>query len=362
MKAKSYALTALFKEGEVVEHPGGHFTPNYWPVETIERFILAQGTDVPPVVDPGELQELEAKLEASIETEHRYPGAAYVPVGLAPQTREDTIAAGLEVIFSGERRLEDLTLDAFTNFVKVAPPNTPIDDLLTMVYAFRTTQRTHRIQDNIGDERLAAAWLALYDNVSDDKKTYLLQQLPLIPKLGAWVDLQPLAVANYKAHPWPLPARGSAPTANALHGAIVDLFARALSKDRDIILEEHAEGGADDAANMSGAALGTPRTGSLPDSTCRLARDIAFTLRPIANVNDLSEEEYNKAKMTTYIGLSKLIVALKKVWANAYATERSVSDTERSLGVLPDEERAEVLAAAPNEFGKSHLSARPLRC
>ncbi|EJD39587.1 DUF924-domain-containing protein [Auricularia subglabra TFB-10046 SS5] len=339
MKAKTYALAALFNDAKIVEHAGGHFTPSYWPFEEIERFILAQGTSIAPLTDPGELEGVAAKMEASLLAESRYPGAPFVPLGLSPAVRQAILDAGLPHLLDGERT-SPLKAEDFVRLLQTAPRH--LDDLLVVAHAFRSK----RASEHEGDTVFAACWLALYEL----DPTYMLRQLPLVPKFCEWVDLQAVAVANHERHPWTLPQRGVTPGAvNALHAAVVTLFADQLARDRDILLEQDAEGG-EDAVDLSAAAHGAPRTRSRPDTVCRLAREIALTLRPVPGADALSQQEYDRAKLTSYIGYAKLCGVLRQVWARSHSTTHAVTDTEKAMGVLSDADRAAILAAPPNEF------------
>ncbi|KZV93019.1 DUF924-domain-containing protein [Exidia glandulosa HHB12029] len=346
MREKTYNLAALFaNDAKILEHAGGHFTPNYWPFEEILQFILAQGTAILPLEDISETSPLETKLEASFATAQRYTGAAYVPLGLSSATRKALKDAGLDVLLNGERKPLDLKVNDFERLLKAVPSEERcMDDLLVVAHAFRS--RSGHEHNHEGNWLFAACWVALFDL----DPTFMLAHLPLVPKFCDWVDLSAIAVINYERHPWTIPARGvTTAQDNALHVAIVDLFANALAKDREILLEQGDAEGGEDVVDISAAAWGAPRSRARSDNVCRLARDVALALRPIT-VTTNDEAAYEKQKITSYVGYAKLVTVLKQVWTKTRMTAHQISDTEKAMGVLSDEERAAILAAPPNEF------------
>ena len=83
MKARTYALAALFTDAEVLEHAGGHFTPATWPVRRMVEFILKQGVGAAGEDgDVGEVSGFEEKMDLSLERACRNPGGRFVPLGM----------------------------------------------------------------------------------------------------------------------------------------------------------------------------------------------------------------------------------------------------------------------------------------
>ena len=65
MKERTVKLAEMFGEGEIVEHGGGHFTPQWWPWEKICHFILEQGVQVPEnlELDDGDCVTVEERIQ-----------------------------------------------------------------------------------------------------------------------------------------------------------------------------------------------------------------------------------------------------------------------------------------------------------
>ncbi|CAF3762377.1 unnamed protein product [Rotaria sordida] len=72
---RTLKLAAAFENPTIVAHPGGHFTPNSWPISNIKQFLLDQqqqlsyqSDEIPNVGEnpPQSLMTFEEKLEATI--------------------------------------------------------------------------------------------------------------------------------------------------------------------------------------------------------------------------------------------------------------------------------------------------------
>jgi hypothetical protein len=72
MKERTVKLAEWFEEAEILEHGGGHFTPQWWPWEKICEFILKQAGPLPDNVglDGGNLY-ITMKDEDSVTVEER---------------------------------------------------------------------------------------------------------------------------------------------------------------------------------------------------------------------------------------------------------------------------------------------------
>lgn len=72
MKERTLKLAATYEDAEIVEHGGGHFTPQWWPWDKIAKFLLAQSLPVEDFSDEDFGDEETKTVEDRLEKLIRY--------------------------------------------------------------------------------------------------------------------------------------------------------------------------------------------------------------------------------------------------------------------------------------------------
>src|SRR5271169_3685139 len=121
MKERTLKLAALYNDAEIVEHGGGHFTPQWWPWDKIVKFILDQSLPVEDFSDDDfkdeESNTVEERLEKLIRHwEIRGENSRSLPTFHSPLLREKF---GTSLRLSGIDTIGSLTGDKEDNHREV---------------------------------------------------------------------------------------------------------------------------------------------------------------------------------------------------------------------------------------------------
>ena len=347
MKERTLKLAALYEDSEIVEHGGGHFTPQWWPWDKIVKFILAQALPVEDfsghVFSDAECKSVEERLEKVVrywgihaEMVHHYPS-------FHSPTLHDWTDKSLELnnpdIVDGN--LHRLRLHAFRKFsgfcLQPDPTDTQLlDDLFVLSFFFHQKYLGDVTNDEPHYFRKMIAFLGVA------APEYLIQQFPLIVKFGHWRDLNSLALDNYCEY------METEINAKRIHSALIEFMGTQLRKDAAIISGQSTslsgeDGEGQDFTAVSLLALHVPRIKSSLDNQTHFARDLALWLRPASN---------EKEKLTAYVGYQKLYRSICTVLENT-SPDRSSYSKGREVETMPRltvEERLHVLSMPPNLF------------
>ncbi|RUS33130.1 hypothetical protein BC938DRAFT_472954 [Jimgerdemannia flammicorona] len=379
MEAKTRALAALFADGTgvTISHSGGHFTPAKWPVDRMAKFVMAQA-----IVDSDfdidretEFQGLEAKLAVSVEhyrkrasavvrtgsQKPKVPELVMYPIGMSASMR--TVVARHEafhglVEYPPVVRAEMFEDEAvITRFIEDAKSSSGrnaravVDDLVLVAFATRT-----RFQDEEPTELFFRVWMRIYLAFQPE---LVMGTLQFITTYGSWKELGKLAVLNRKIHEdeFAIDKVGT-DKCDVLHRAIVAAFVAQLTKDRTLVDSfEH-----DDAMHHttegellypSTCALGVPRIRSGVDKRCRLAKEVALLLYPLAEVNPAVRDDKLR-KQICYSAFTKLVSRLCRLLdrtsARYYNRQLELNRRKDRSAFFSEVERKEMLAAPPSDW------------
>ncbi|PRP89727.1 leucine-rich repeat, ribonuclease inhibitor subtype [Planoprotostelium fungivorum] len=331
MKQKTVSLSQLFENPTVLEHTGGHFTPNYWPLDEISKFILSHA--VPEVDDDVELSGFEAKASASNVSSHQ----GFHPRGLTKEMKEH--------IQSNPQMTKDHT--ELIRYVESLPRPVPasiLDDVLLLSFCFRDARKTHVTKGNqYHNQSQVAVWMALRGVDGE----YLMSKLPSVVTLSpeSWRELQYVAIEEARSLGYSRanPVRDFS-TKSTLYREIIQMYCQQLKMDRERMREGLGANGISECAKYC------PRMKTLGDELCHMARDIAQLIRPISK--EATEEVLTKGKLTAYTGYKKDIAKLTHALDqnNPDAVTLELGKQQLAKMRLTEEERRAVLSQPPNRF------------
>ncbi|MFT5681771.1 MAG: hypothetical protein ACI8RZ_002683, partial [Myxococcota bacterium] len=252
--SRTLALSEWFAQPAVASHPGGHFFPEKWPMDTISAFLTPFAEAVKPLerapltlFDPDALPGLDALL---CDT---------------PTETVSAVSAAVSGLSDNDRamRLDDLRTLAL---------------LQHQPYSYSPVQA---ITEPLPGDAMYRLWLAVAEVSGEHTLRRLVDH-------GGWSALTRLAVIAHRDFPgsdFP----GSDFPGSDFPTSIAAFFAEQLRLDEAALKED---------AVISSAALAAPRHRSATDRCCRLGRDIARLLFP--------EDE----KVDSYRGYRYLITRL----------------------------------------------------
>ena len=388
MKERTAKLAERFEEAEILEHGGGHFTPQWWPWEKICEFILKQAVPLPDnfgldggnlyitmkdedcVTVEERLQKLKEHAEM-IKALDRQHSVDLRPPTVRTKALQNWIGKTLgDVNVNGTEERQGMkskhgTLDEYYSILydnwhhfcqddADEINETFLDDLfVSSFYVYTVSTHTNR---NYFQSMLAQLAVAVPD--------YTVKRFPLIVKYSSWEKLNDLVSII-----WDLMIGDTQPkksdhvldtwkhwtitptlqeTARHLYKAILEYMGTTLRQDAAVITGQSnslsgEEGEGNDFTQLSFLAKSIPRIKGSLDNQTHFARDLALWLRPM---------KFEADKLTAYVGYQKLVRSICKVLENA-SSELSNHTKGRELEKIPRltlEERQAILAMPPNVF------------
>lgn len=199
---RTLKLAAVFENPIIVSHSGGHFTPNTWPNEVIQQFLIEQQKrNMNTHVDLPQLQSFntfEEKLEATIIYHQKRKKLPVIPIGLSESNDDQNL-----------------------------------DDAMLLIWCERTT--FHNCEPKYPQSLFFRHWILLYLKNSNE---ILSSHLNLIPKYGSWGDIKTLyLITNQMESEFP----SENLLLEKLKNACVKLFGDQLKHDERIVLNQPDE-------------------------------------------------------------------------------------------------------------------------
>ena len=351
MKERTLKLAALYDDAVIVEHGGGHFTPQWWPWDTIVKFILDQSLPVEDFSDDDFKDEESKTLEERLEKLVRHweihgENGRSLPTFHSPLLREKFgTSAGLSsadtigsITGGKEENHRKVLFDEFAQIFRGADcaEEQILDDMFILTFFYHPKYAKGLKEGDCFREMLTLIGITAPE--------YLIQQFPRIVKFGHWRDLNNLVSDN-----WTFisnPVHGA--NAKRIHSAILDYMGRQLQRDAAIIADQSnplsgEEGEDPDFTALSLLALYVPRIKGSLDTATHFARDLAVWLRPASK---------EKEKLTAYVGYQKLYRSICNVLENT-SPDRANYSKGREMEIMPRltvEERLRILSMPPNLF------------
>ncbi|KAL7746605.1 hypothetical protein RI367_008005 [Sorochytrium milnesiophthora] len=382
MEAYTRALAEIYDPAtaEVVEHSGGHFTPQHWPHERMAEFVrsFAQVDDTPQQVEQLIRQPLSG---ASFEDKLKLTGTwhsrvkAYVrpprqtsskldkPLAMTPLGLDASAVAFLEQtdalrgLLAVPASVDVSRVDGLFDSLKDV---CSIDDMVTIAFALIAGTASEN-----GDDNIPHAWLL---RLMAADPSLVKRIMPLVPVHAHWRDLVKLAVLNRVSNI-------SGNYADAVHQCIVDLFVQQLRADLKTLKDDSMAPQAEDptivsddeddepavfsSSSVSQCAFAAPRPRSSADHKSSLGKDIAALLFPV------NEEPVRKA-LATPEAADKRIMYLRHHSLEAYRRVvvmlcrkyQSLSADANDLAIF-EKQRKDAASVMTEEQRQAHLNGPP---
>ncbi|MCB9640782.1 MAG: DUF924 family protein [Myxococcales bacterium] len=280
---RTLALAECFQDPVIVQHSGGHFVPDRWPLEDIKIF----------------LQKFQILPTPSSAWETSWPQ-------LAETTPE--VAAYHQALQQG--------------LASSLPANLSADDVFAIA---RHLEQHHESRDP-AYRYLVALWLYAQETQQPEESA-LQEAFRMLPYELGWSWMNDLAFEAAQTrvaleeqgtsegiHPWVEPLQ-------ALHQHLVTLYAKQLTEDKEI-LEQNLSIDESDPHTLesltwpSDCAHYAPKRRSAVDKLCHLACDIALALLPLPTEDSMSQpwtpEGLKKAKGYRYMEYRHTVRDLRK--------------------------------------------------
>jgi Ran GTPase-activating protein (RanGAP) involved in mRNA processing and transport len=330
MKERTLKLASMYEDPEILEHGGGHFTPQWWPWDKIQKFILDNG--IPLETSPEGAMKDDAtmpimeRLDALTRYwEYHVGDERVLPSFNTPELQDLTGTCPKDVV-------SDITA-LFDKLCTGSPTPAILDDLMVLTTFFH-----HRFYKN----PTHTTFRDMLSKLAITSPDYITTHFPLIIKFGHWRSLNDLILDN---HAYIDPTTLHLDRAQQIHQALLTLYSTQLQRDATIIATQSAshtgeEGEGTDFSPLSLLALYVPRINGAIDSKTHFSRDLAKSLRPGAD------------KLTAYVGFQKLYRSICLVLENS-APDRATSGYARQMEEMPKlsvEQRKTFLALPPNLF------------
>ncbi|KAI9188830.1 hypothetical protein H9P43_000252 [Blastocladiella emersonii ATCC 22665] len=384
MEANTRALASLYADApEVLEHPGGHFTPQHWPLDAVAEFArrfavkntvaadfdAAVAASLPGDASLAEMADATTALYHRILAANRTRGASTgaglvarrgdalvpAPVGLPGDLRAAIKAhpvLGALVAYPPKLDLTNLTVDwaAETSALLSSSPGggeLTVRGLLLVALTLLHARAPASEADVPGEAFAAVAVTALAH--SQARAAHLADLVAVVPKFAhSWRPLVVLAAVAAAA-------RGSEDEVAAdVKRAVTHAFVNQLREDArglpavasgDAELEDSEEtNDAAEPAVPSMCAVRAPRLQSAVNRGSRLAESIALALFPVSADADPKRAEYQRQR--SHAAYQRLVARLARAHeAHSAETYFRAAKQPRTAAVAGDVERAAMLAA-----------------
>lgn len=281
---RTHALATCFQDAVVIEHRGGHFVPDRWPVQEIRAFVQKFRT--------APQEEAETPTTRAAQRLQQW-------TWLTSSAQNNQAVALLPVL-----------TDAFAALSSAALRS---EDILSLVGQLQQADKA---------ASAARFWVALWlynAETETPHRTAIEEAFAQIPRVLGWSWLCRLAEENAQN-------RDATNTAvdrrlQELHRWIVMQFSTQLAADR-ALLEQGLAVDSSDPHTLEGLAWPSdcawfaPKRRNAVDKSCRLACDIAMALWPLpeqdAMVKPWTEEGLQKAKAYRYTCYHRMLRDLRK--------------------------------------------------
>eukprot|EP01102_Stenamoeba_stenopodia_P011184 TRINITY_DN3420_c0_g1_i1.p1 TRINITY_DN3420_c0_g1~~TRINITY_DN3420_c0_g1_i1.p1 ORF type:complete len:1127 (+),score=293.80 TRINITY_DN3420_c0_g1_i1:148-3381(+) len=308
---RSRELATCFVNPETVEHYGGHFAPDAWPVEAITKFVTrfaknVELEDIPKNPENVEIADFNAKIEATLLA----LDTIGKPIGISKLARERLLTHPTWIKWmTNDAKVETVELRDWVQEARDAATSpeqekTLLEDLFTIglssrVRSYKLTQ--NNLTKNPEIFRRNDLFYSLFVEIALVNEELAYGFLDQLPKLTSWRDYVGIVVAAHRRAP--LLEQLNQPNKDVLaeklkqlRERIITLFVFQLQKDLQLLAVNNQNDDQGKQVNASGVplpkgvmpstcALGAPRLDTAPDRECRIARDIARKLYPTANAD-----------------------------------------------------------------------------
>eukprot|EP01133_Synstelium_polycarpum_P018800 gene18800-22483_t len=384
-------LAALFADGQLVEHTGGHFTPNRWPTAEIRGFLVKQlaiikpegsmtsATQTPLMTMPSpidpiqELPDFDEKMEVSLRANRTRLLPNYnwkkdlvdekfsiVLYGLSPDARTQLERSSVLKSLLDNPPTLDRSLVDINESVKLLV-SMPVADQLAVVWATRLNFKQEEPRDRPLFYHL---WLHLYLIQPD----VILANLESFQKFATWRDIATLAYYSLilveELSLTPIVNDRQITLLKQLRQKVVLMFATQLRSDYNIIDEHNAEDTIEDDTHdpsklfkwPSSCGLDAPRIGGgRKGNTSILAKEIARFMFPLRQLPaDATEAQHLTAKGLCYENYRRIISRLSNLLRSTSPghvdTKVQMVDKENFKLGLSEETRQKIMNAPPNTY------------
>ncbi|CAF1380591.1 unnamed protein product, partial [Didymodactylos carnosus] len=337
-------LASVFKNSTIVQHQGGHFTPNEWPNTSIKLFLLEQQkcritkkqeTDA-TFGQQQLLMTFHEKIEAVI-LNYEKQSSQISPVGLSKQIDE----TNMNVLIEG--------IDHYL-----------FEDIVLLIWCKRTT--FHNPEPKTDGKTFFYYWILLYLKKPDE----MLEYLDTIPKYGSWADLKTLAVCADK-----MKTIEQKECLEKLQHACVKMFGEQLKRDYRLVLHQpnnylNEKEEIEDIKKqewLTDCAKEAPRIGNKHyNYSTVMAKEVAKYLKPVPD-NITDQKQLDAEKGCSYQYYKSLILAVCQVLEKAspsFIDKLMKAQSRKDRALQYTKEQREQLLNAPPSFCVLHPKPQPL--